>query len=97
MTGVGPFENFCEPRVRSSIGSERRNSNPQVEGSNPSALATISEAEEIAYIASDLVAMWKQQKIEGLPRAERNAAIEQIRGLLISAVERWEASRPPTP
>lgn len=40
----------------------------------------------IADIARDLVAMWENQRIEGLPRAERNAAIEDIRRDLISAV-----------
>lgn len=42
---------------------------------------------DITDAARDLVALWKSQRIDGLPRAERNAAIEQSRERLIRAVE----------
>ncbi len=43
----------------------------------------IDELERIKLAAHNLVSLWQSQKIEGLPRAERNVAIEQIRGHLI--------------
>jgi hypothetical protein len=46
-----------------------------------------SEADaEIVAIAKDLVALWQNPNIKGLPRAERNAAIEETRNRLIAAV-----------
>lgn len=46
-----------------------------------------SEADaEIVSIAGDLVALWENPTIKGLPRAERNAAIEETRNRLIAAV-----------
>lgn len=38
---------------------------------------------DIEAAARDLVALWKAQKVTGLPRSERNAAIEQSRERLI--------------
>ncbi len=50
--------------------------------------ADMTEQErEVIEVAADLVALWKAQKIKGLPRAERNAAIEGVRERLIKAVE----------
>ncbi len=46
----------------------------------------IVELETIANAARDFVSLWQAQKIEGLPRAERNAAIEDTRQRLIDAV-----------
>ena len=46
----------------------------------------IVELETIASAARDLVSLWQAQKIEGLPRAERNAAIEDTRQRLIDIV-----------
>ncbi len=43
--------------------------------------------EEVIGSARDLVALWKAQKISGLSRAERNAAIEDTRQRLIDAVD----------
>lgn len=40
--------------------------------------------------ASDLVALWKAQKVASLPRADRNAAIEETRERLIRAVEAYD-------
>ena len=37
--------------------------------------------------AADLVALWRAQKISGVPRAERNAAIEDVRSGLCAAVD----------
>ena len=41
---------------------------------------------EIVAVARDLVALWENPNIKGLPRAERNAAIEDTRRKLIAAV-----------
>jgi len=43
--------------------------------------------------AAALVALWKSPNIKGLPRAERNAAIEGVRAELIKVVEEWEAAK----
>ncbi len=40
----------------------------------------------IVDVAKDLVALWENQKIKALPRAERNLAIEATRERLIEAV-----------
>lgn len=45
-----------------------------------------SRAADIVAIAGDLVALWQNQTIQGLPRADRNAAIEETRNRLIAAV-----------
>lgn len=48
----------------------------------------LSEADaEVIEIARDLVALWKSPNIQALPRADRNAAIEETRNRLIKAVE----------
>lgn len=41
---------------------------------------------EIIDLAKDLVALWQSPKIQGLPRAERNTAIEETRNKMIAAV-----------
>lgn len=41
---------------------------------------------EVAELAADLVGLWEAQKIGGLSRSERNAAIESIRQQLIELV-----------
>jgi hypothetical protein len=41
----------------------------------------------VVTAAQNLVALWKEQKVSGLPRAERNAAIEDTRARLIEAVD----------
>jgi hypothetical protein len=41
---------------------------------------------EIVEIARDLVALWQSPNIQALPRADRNAAIEDTRKRLIEAV-----------
>ncbi len=43
--------------------------------------------------AADLVALWKAKKISGIPRSERNAAIEDSRERLIIAVDRSASRR----
>lgn len=48
--------------------------------------------------AVTLVDLWRQQKIAGLPRPERNAAIEDVRATLIYAVDHLRGlDRPPRP
>lgn len=50
-----------------------------------------SEADaEIVEIAKDLVALWQSPKIQGLPRSDRNAAIDSTRNRLIAAVTSGE-------
>ncbi len=46
----------------------------------------LREAEEIVSAAADLVSLWKAQKISGVSRADRNAAIEESRQRLIDAL-----------
>lgn len=48
------------------------------------------ETSDIVDAACDLVVLWENQKIAGLPRAERNAAIEVTRQRLIDAVRATE-------
>lgn len=45
---------------------------------------------EIEDIAKDLVALWESPNIRGLPRAERNAAIEETRNRMIEAIHARE-------
>ena len=47
-------------------------------------------AHDVIKEAQSLVALWKHQKIAGLPRSERNAAIDETRKRLIEAVEKYE-------
>lgn len=56
-------------------------------GHNPNAetIASLRENEVIAT-AKDLVALWQNPTIQALPRADRNAAIEETRNRLIEAV-----------
>lgn len=49
-------------------------------------LRLVRPANEIIEIAKDLVALWQSPKIQGLPRSERNTAIEETRNKLIAAV-----------
>lgn len=49
-------------------------------------LRIVRPQNEIIEIAKDLVALWQSPKIQGLPRSERNAAIEETRSKLIAAV-----------
>lgn len=44
------------------------------------------EVSRIVEAAQDIVALWDSPKIQGLPRAERNSAIEDSRAALIDAV-----------
>lgn len=53
----------------------------------------IEAALDVADIAADIVALWDNQKIKGLPRAERNAAIEETRNKLIEAVRIWDEAK----
>lgn len=46
----------------------------------------VPKKSEIVEIAKDLVALWQSPKIQGLPRADRNAAIEETRNRMIEAV-----------
>lgn len=45
------------------------------------------EEERVIEIARDLVALWQNPNIRGLPRSERNATIDVTRERLIDAVE----------
>lgn len=47
---------------------------------------------EIINLAYDLVALWESPNIAGLPRNERNKAIEETRAKMIDAVHRLEGS-----
>jgi hypothetical protein len=47
----------------------------------------------VADTASDFVALWREQKISGLPRSVRNAALEEIRHKLCVAVDEWDKIR----
>lgn len=49
--------------------------------------AEIDRLRAVAKIAADLVSLWRNQKIQGVPRAERNAAIEDTRSALVAAVD----------
>ena len=42
--------------------------------------------ERVLHAARNLLLLWQNQKIAGLPRAERNAAIEGCREQLLMAV-----------
>lgn len=42
---------------------------------------------QIVLAARDLVALWQSPRIQGLPRSERNAAIDETRTRLINAVD----------
>lgn len=53
----------------------------------------IPRLEAVADAARDLIALWKQGKIDGLPRAERNAAIESSRARLIETLEALDGRR----
>ncbi len=46
---------------------------------------------EVADIADELVALWQNPKIAGLPRQDRNTAIDGTRAKLVAAVEVWRA------
>jgi hypothetical protein len=43
----------------------------------------LTKTADIVETAGKLVAMWEHQRIEGLPRSERNAAVEGLRAELI--------------
>ena len=43
----------------------------------------------VVELSEQLVLMWRAQKVEGLPRSERNDAIEGIRERLCAAVDEW--------
>lgn len=58
-------------------------------------LEKLERADEIVSAARDLVALWEDQNIRGLPRAERNKAIDGTRERLILAVKEWEEARWP--
>jgi ABC-type phosphate/phosphonate transport system substrate-binding protein len=47
---------------------------------------------EIVEIAKDLVALWQSPRIQGLPRADRNAAIEETRNRMIAAITALSAT-----
>lgn len=53
----------------------------------------IEAALDVADIADELVSLWDNQNIKGLPRAERNAAIEGTREKLTRAVKEWRAQK----
>lgn len=50
----------------------------------------IERLRAIEEVARDLTALWQVQKVSGLPRAERNAAIEESRERLIRALAEIE-------
>lgn len=53
----------------------------------------VEAALEVTDIAAELVALWESPNIQGLPRADRNAAIEDTREKLIKAVHEWQAAK----
>ena len=52
-----------------------------------------SVRESVIGAAEDLVALWVSPCIRQLPRAERNAAIEECRRRLIDVVTLWEREK----
>lgn len=48
----------------------------------------------VAAVAADLVALWQAQRVAGLPRSARNAAIEESRERLIKALVEIEYHQP---
>jgi len=57
----------------------------------------IEAALEVADIADLLVALWQNQNIAGLPRADRNAALDDTRAKLIAAVDEWRKLKKENP
>lgn len=53
----------------------------------------VESALDVADIADELVALWESPNIRGLPRAERNAAIDGTREKLTAAVNEWRNAR----
>ena len=65
---------------------EHENPQPgQVQG-EPQQPSGSDREHSIIAAAEDIVALWQSPNIQGLPRAERNAAIEDTRNRLIAAV-----------
>lgn len=56
------------------------------QSSGPDGQYSVEAHAEIVDIAKDLVALWQSPKIQGLPRADRNTAIEETRNRMIAAV-----------
>ena len=56
--------------------------------------AEIDRLRPIEAAARNLTALWQAQKISGLPRADRNAAIEESRERLIAVLNQQEPSVP---
>lgn len=50
------------------------------------------EESDVIRAARDHVALWKAQKVDGLPRAERNAALEETRARLIRAIDALDSA-----
>jgi hypothetical protein len=50
--------------------------------------------EQLLWEVCDLVSLWKNGVIKGLPRADRNAAIEATRARIIALVEAGAAVPP---
>ena len=61
------------------------------EATNRYPMEEIEAALDVADLAAELVALWESPNIKGLPRAERNAAIDGTRKKLTVAVEYWRA------
>jgi hypothetical protein len=57
------------------------------------AMEEIEAALDVADIAAELVALWDSPNIRGLPRADRNTAIEGARDKLIKAVHEWQVAK----
>lgn len=49
---------------------------------------TVTRLNAISETAVDLVELWKAQKVSSVPRAGRNAAIEETREKLIALLDR---------
>jgi hypothetical protein len=60
---------------------------PQEPGGPDGEHSREADAGTIVDLVRDLVALWTNQKIQGLPRSERNAAIEETRAKLIAAIK----------
>ncbi len=67
--------------------------NPDGTSAIPFSGEEIVAAADVADIAGDLVGLWENQNISGLPRADRNAAIEDTRNKLIEAVHSWQCAK----
>jgi hypothetical protein len=74
------------PQTAPSPPSQHEAAQPGQVQSEPQEPGRSDRERSIIEAASDIVALWQSPNIQVLPRAERNAAIEETRNRLIEAV-----------